>query len=192
MNTVTKEDVLDNMKDFIVRTVIEFDKPCTYVTVRMKNGFTIRESTTCVDPNNYSEEIGKQICLEKIEDKIWFLLGYALQDKLYKDCVDAHELDKYLKDLPGTNFYTLKVIPKKLNDKCKIGLINIFNVNKFDQMNKICSMSLTDKTGKSDAEIEECLKNDILDMLKFNLMYAIYPDKSVYQALIDKDFKGFI
>lgn len=77
--TVTKEQVAENMKDVIVRTVEEFGKPCTYVTVRMKNGFTLRESTTCVDPANYSEEIGKQICLEKIEDKVWFLLGYALQ-----------------------------------------------------------------------------------------------------------------
>lgn len=81
MITVTKEDVLANMQDVIVKTVVEFDKPCTYVTVRMKNGFTLRESTTCVDPSNYSEEIGKKICLEKIEDKVWFLLGYALQDK---------------------------------------------------------------------------------------------------------------
>ena len=81
MITVTKEDVLANMQDVIVRTVVEFDKPCTYVTVRMKNGFTLRESTTCVDPANYSEEIGKEICLHKIEDKVWFLLGYALQDK---------------------------------------------------------------------------------------------------------------
>nr|DAM19609.1 MAG TPA: hypothetical protein [Bacteriophage sp.] len=69
------------MQDVIVKTVVEFDKPCTYVTVRMKNGFTLRESTTCVDPANYNEEIGKEICLQKIEDKVWFLLGYALQDK---------------------------------------------------------------------------------------------------------------
>lgn len=82
MNTVSQEQVNDNMKDVIVKTVIEFNKPVTYVTVRMKNGFTVRESTTCVDPKNYNEEIGKKICLEKIKDKIWFLLGYALQDKL--------------------------------------------------------------------------------------------------------------
>lgn len=82
MNTVSQEQVNDNMKDVIVKTVVEFNKPVTYVTVRMKNGFTVRESTTCVDPKNYNEEIGKKICLEKIEDKIWFLLGYALQDKL--------------------------------------------------------------------------------------------------------------
>lgn len=76
---VTPEEVKENMQDVIVRTLDDFGKPCTYVTVRMKNGFTLRESTTCVDPANYNEEIGKQICLEKIEDKVWFLLGYALQ-----------------------------------------------------------------------------------------------------------------
>ena len=83
-NTVTIEQVKENMKDVLVRTLDDFGKPCTYVTVRMKNGFTIRESTTCVDPANYNEEIGKEICLEKIEDKIWFLLGYQLQEDLYR------------------------------------------------------------------------------------------------------------
>ena len=83
--TVTPEEVAENMKDVLVRTVEEFGKPCTYITVRMKNGFTLRESTTCVDPANYSEEIGKEICLKHIEDKIWFLLGYALQDKAFKN-----------------------------------------------------------------------------------------------------------
>ena len=53
-----------------------------YVTVRMENGFTLRESTTCVDPSNYDGNIGKEVCLKRIEDKIWFLLGYTLQSKL--------------------------------------------------------------------------------------------------------------
>ena len=82
MNTVTQEEVNKNMQDVLVRTVEEFGKPTTYVTVRMENGFTLRESTTCVDPSNYSEDIGKEICLKRIEDKIWFLLGYNLQSKL--------------------------------------------------------------------------------------------------------------
>ena len=82
---VTPEEVAENMKDVLVRTVEEFNKPCTYVTVRMKNGFTLRESTTCVDPANYSEQIGADICLKRIESKVWFLLGYALQDKAFKE-----------------------------------------------------------------------------------------------------------
>lgn len=44
--------------------------------------FLLRESTTCVDPSNYDENIGKEVCLKRIEDKIWFLLGYTLQSKL--------------------------------------------------------------------------------------------------------------
>ena len=83
--TVTPEEVAENMKDVLVRTVEEFGKPCTYVTVRMKNGFTLRESTTCVDPSTYSEEIGKEICLKRIENKVWFLLGYALQEKAFRE-----------------------------------------------------------------------------------------------------------
>lgn len=82
MNTVTQEEVNRNMQDVLVRTVEEFGKPTTYVTVRMENGFTLRESTTCVDPSNYDENIGKEVCLKRIEVKFWFLLGYTLQSKL--------------------------------------------------------------------------------------------------------------
>ncbi len=70
------------MQDVLCRTEIEFGKPVTYVTVRMENGFTIRESTTCVDPANYNEEIGKKICLDKIRDTIYLLLGYELQSQI--------------------------------------------------------------------------------------------------------------
>lgn len=83
-NTVTIDDVKANMQDVIVRTLVDFDKPTTYVTVKMLNGFTLRESTTCVDPDNYNEEIGKQICLKGLEDKVWLLLGYQLQEEIYK------------------------------------------------------------------------------------------------------------
>lgn len=93
---IEKEDVLNNMKDVLVRTEQEFGHPVTYVTVRMENGFTLRESTTCVDPKNYSEEKGKEICLEKIEDRIWFLLGYKLTDDLYKKMIEDAEKPKGL------------------------------------------------------------------------------------------------
>lgn len=83
-NTVTQAEVNENMKDVIVRTVVEFEKPTTYVTIRMKNGFTLRESTTCVDPANYNEEIGRDICLKRLEAKVWNLLGYALQERMYQ------------------------------------------------------------------------------------------------------------
>lgn len=62
----------------------------------MKNGFTLRESATCVDPENYNEEIGKEICLKRLEDKVWFLLGYQLQEELYQSVKHNKKRMKYL------------------------------------------------------------------------------------------------
>lgn len=51
----------------------------TVVRCVLRNRFVIVESSSCVDPANYSEEIGTEICLAKIKDKIWELLGFLLQ-----------------------------------------------------------------------------------------------------------------
>lgn len=51
----------------------------TIVKAELVNGFVIVESSSCVDPNNYNEEIGTSICLKKIDNKIWELLGFLLQ-----------------------------------------------------------------------------------------------------------------
>ena len=59
-----------------------FDK-CTVVTCKLPNGFIIVESSACVDPNNYDEAIGFDICMKRIKDKVWELEGYMLQDKVY-------------------------------------------------------------------------------------------------------------
>ncbi len=51
----------------------------TVVRCVLRNGFEIVESSSCVDPKNYSEKIGAEICTGKIKDKIWELLGFLLQ-----------------------------------------------------------------------------------------------------------------
>lgn len=51
----------------------------TVVRCILRNGFEVVESSSCVDSKNYSEELGAQICMRKIEDKIWELLGFLLQ-----------------------------------------------------------------------------------------------------------------
>lgn len=124
--TVTPEEVKENMKDVLVRTVEEFGKPCTYVTVRMKNGFTLRESTTCVDPTNYNEEIGKEICLKKIEDKVWFLLGYALQEKQYQEYPQEKQHQKSLQDKPAM----IQIEEEELANLIR-------NANKFEWLNQL-------------------------------------------------------
>lgn len=82
-NTVKKEqiDILKKTAEIDVRTL--FDK-VTVVTVRLANGFVLTESSGCVDPANYDENIGKEICLRRIEDKLWELEGYVLQKDIYE------------------------------------------------------------------------------------------------------------
>lgn len=68
------------VKDFIKSyEVIERDGKTTIVHATLVNGFKLTEASSCVDPSNYSKEIGTEICLKKIENQIWGLLGFLLQ-----------------------------------------------------------------------------------------------------------------
>jgi hypothetical protein len=80
-NTVTQEQIdrLINKAEIYVDTV--FDK-CTVVTCKLENGFVISESTGAVSKENYDEGIGKEICLNRIKDTLWFLEGYKLACEL--------------------------------------------------------------------------------------------------------------
>lgn len=68
------------VEDFIaeIHTETMGDK-CTIVRAVLRNGFEIVESSACVSPENYDEALGREICLEKIKDKVWMLLGFLLQ-----------------------------------------------------------------------------------------------------------------
>lgn len=80
-NTVTKNkiDGLINTAEIHVETI--FDK-CTFVAVRLYNGFVLTESSACVDPINYDEKLGYEICIERIKNKLWELEGYVLQNEV--------------------------------------------------------------------------------------------------------------
>ncbi len=85
MATVTQEQVNKCIVEKEVSTIRLVGKDHTLVAVRLQNGFTIVETTTCVDPNNYDEKIGADMCMKKIIDKIWLLEGYVLQELLYAE-----------------------------------------------------------------------------------------------------------
>ena len=55
----------------------------TVVQALLRNGFEIVESSACVSAENYDEKLGREICLGKIKDKVWFLLGFLLQTAVH-------------------------------------------------------------------------------------------------------------
>ncbi|MGL5716200.1 MAG: Gp49 family protein [Cetobacterium sp.] len=77
-NKIPKELVQSFVTKKEVTTERVFGKLTTILKYELQNGFTGVESTSCVDEKNYSEEIGEKILLKKLEDKIWFGLGFAL------------------------------------------------------------------------------------------------------------------
>ncbi len=74
--SVGQKMVDDFIKEVHVSTLGE---KTTLVRCILVNGFEIVEASACVDKVNYNEEIGAEICLGKIKDKIWMLLGFLLQ-----------------------------------------------------------------------------------------------------------------
>lgn len=75
-NTITQELVDNFIVDYDVFT--KKDK-ITIVIATLKNGFTIVEASACVDPSNYNESIGAEICKERIKNQVWNHLGFLLQ-----------------------------------------------------------------------------------------------------------------
>lgn len=81
-NTVTK-DQIDRILDGSTIQVETIGLKTTLVVVTLANGFEILQSSSCVDASNYDEEMGRSICMKKIEDKLWELEGYKLQSRIY-------------------------------------------------------------------------------------------------------------
>lgn len=70
--------------DFIRETeVITMGDKTTVVRAVLRNGFEIVESGSCVSAENYDEQLGAQICLERIKNKVWMLLGFLLQTAVH-------------------------------------------------------------------------------------------------------------
>lgn len=82
--TITEEYIAEIMEnsEFDVRTV--FNK-CTVMTCRLPNGFVISDYAACVDPKNYDEDMGVEICRERIKNKVWELEAYRLQQWLWEE-----------------------------------------------------------------------------------------------------------
>lgn len=56
----------------------KFDARTTLVKCTMPNGWSVVETSSCIDPAEYDHETGVEICKGRIEDEIWKLEAYLL------------------------------------------------------------------------------------------------------------------
>lgn len=52
-------------------------------TLILKNGFTVTDTSACVDVRNFKEEKGKEISYSKARDKVFNVLAFAYCDEHY-------------------------------------------------------------------------------------------------------------
>jgi hypothetical protein len=71
----------DMVKRFIGNNILaeQVDDKTTLVRIQTITGFRQYETSSCVDPDNYDEQIGTEICLKKAQDTMWKCLGFVLQ-----------------------------------------------------------------------------------------------------------------
>ena len=88
---ILKEDVEKFITDVEVMTVGE---KTTVVNTHTRTGFDIIRHSSCVDPKNYSEELGKQYAMEEVVNSLWSHLGFVLQWAKYGLNAESKK-DKY-------------------------------------------------------------------------------------------------
>lgn len=83
--TYVPKEVIDDLIAWSEITVKTLFNKTTVVAMKLPNGFVLVESSSCVDPLNYDEAIGVQICKQKLESRLWELEGYRLQERLFHE-----------------------------------------------------------------------------------------------------------
>ncbi len=80
-NTITRDQIDALMAAAEIDVCTKFEK-VTVVTVKLPNGFVLVEASGAVDKANYSEEMGRKVCLDRIATKLWSFEGYALSSRI--------------------------------------------------------------------------------------------------------------
>ena len=65
---VTKRQIDELLEKSEIKVETVYDK-VTIVNCKLPNGFVLTESSGAVDPANYDEKIGTEICMERIKNK---------------------------------------------------------------------------------------------------------------------------
>lgn len=81
-NTITQEQINEIISASEFEEFHKVFGKQSIVVAKLPNGFTIVGESACVDPDNYDNQIGFDIALGRIKNKLWELEGYKLQNQL--------------------------------------------------------------------------------------------------------------
>lgn len=80
-NRVTADQIKQLLDSAETQEAVFWDKEVV-VSYKLVSGFTVLGRGACVDPANFNIKIGRRVAREQVENQLWQLEGYLLQNKL--------------------------------------------------------------------------------------------------------------
>ena len=74
--SVTQEEIDDLVKKGTVTVTTMPNEVTTYVELELESGFKIIETSTCSSKDIYDENLGLEICMGKIKDRLWAFYSF--------------------------------------------------------------------------------------------------------------------
>lgn len=79
---------LDDVNNFIIKEeYVKLGTKMTACVLTLKNGHEVVGIAGVIDAKTYDLSIGSTISKNKAVDKVWALLGFRLQDRLYNQSI---------------------------------------------------------------------------------------------------------
>ena len=76
---VTKDLIESRIVEVDYQTIVIAGQKMMYCGIRMDNGFVVvGKPATCIDPDNWRDEIGKTISYDNAFEKLWQLEAYRM------------------------------------------------------------------------------------------------------------------
>ena len=80
---------VDDIEALIVKEeAVTLGVKTTAVVLTLENGFEVVGLSSCVNPEKYNLEYGKNIARQRAMDKVWEVAGYKLQADLFENMDD--------------------------------------------------------------------------------------------------------
>ena len=80
---VTKALIESHIVETEYKTITLCGQKLMYCGIKMKNSFVVvGKPATCIDPENWRDEIGKKISYDNSFDDIWRLEGYRMLSEI--------------------------------------------------------------------------------------------------------------
>lgn len=90
-NKIPKEHIDEIMEDSDYEVYDSAFGSCTIVAMTLPNGYTLVESSGCIDPDEYDHDLGVELCKEALRRKVWQLEGYLGKQAFFEAQLEESE-----------------------------------------------------------------------------------------------------